>query len=589
MLTSLKSRLEKGLLKKLLFLSLFLIIVPFVLITFPMIFEYKNDLTNSIKNEQVSISENKKKDIQSFFSLARKGVETASSDDSIKLAFDGEMFSSTVNGIMQAAVAVTPEVFAMGTLSKEGKLLNVFPEKTRADIESTTKELTSLLKITKDDKTTILNLKDWIVIYRYMTKDKPTPRGFVISWVKKSTIVEMLQIKNRPEIKVAPFWDSKLEDINGSFVDKYFKDEMAFTKLNIDLDDLSYPFVLAQSKNDFLKNVNATTSRLIWLTLIVLIFAIGSIYLSVRLVESKITAFLKKLESEANDLLSASQSLDEISHKMLEANISLKEFVWKTAQAVDELKGTSEKTSEAALMSSKLADKSSFHIHEGKRVIDKMTKVVKDSNDSTQEIINTLKKNSEAINKMASNVKEIEVKTRVINDIVFQTKLLSFNASVEAARAGEQGKGFSVVAEEVGNLAAMSGEAAHGITGLISKSIGNVNVVLEESTAQINSVLLVGEKQTTETGEVASECLSSFDSVITSVKEVESHIKEISVAIEEQYRGIELIQEAIHGTEQCFQGSEMLARETVDNSKSVKENGNRLSRLSATIKEVLQG
>ncbi len=51
---------------------------------------------------------------------------------------------------------------------------------------------------------------------------------------------------------------------------------------------------------------------------------------------------------------------------------------------------------------------------------------------------------------------DIGDKTKVINDIVFQTKRLSFNASVEAARAGEHGKGFAVVAEEVGNLAQMS-------------------------------------------------------------------------------------------------------------------------------------
>ncbi|MBC7465119.1 MAG: hypothetical protein H7256_03945 [Bdellovibrio sp.] len=50
-------------------------------------------------------------------------------------------------------------------------------------------------------------------------------------------------------------------------------------------------------------------------------------------------------------------------------------------------------------------------------------------------------------------MEEIGNKTKVINDIVFQTKLLSFNASVEAARAGEHGKGFAVVAEEVGKLA----------------------------------------------------------------------------------------------------------------------------------------
>ena len=56
------------------------------------------------------------------------------------------------------------------------------------------------------------------------------------------------------------------------------------------------------------------------------------------------------------------------------------------------------------------------------------------------------------IQEIVKVIAEIGNKTKVINDIVFQTKLLSFNASVEAARAGENGKGFAVVAEEVGKL-----------------------------------------------------------------------------------------------------------------------------------------
>lgn len=321
----------------------------------------------------------------------------------------------------------------------------------------------------------------------------------------------------------------------------------------------------------------------------ILLAAVLSLYFSIRFVENTIVIFLQKLESEANMLSTASISLGQISNKMIDANLLLKEFVWKTAQAIDQLKGTSEKTGESASISIQLADKSSNQTREGKKIIDRMTVVIDESNESTKNIIETLMSNSHDYSSMAQNISDIEIKTRVINDIVFQTKLLSFNASVEAARAGEQGKGFAVVAKEIGSLAEMSGKAAKEIGSLLAKSIGNVNQVLEKNNEQISHVHNAGEKQASQTKKGAEECMLSFDNVISSVREVEIHIKEISGVIEEQYRGIELIQEAMSQTEQSFQGSEALAFDTVENSKSIKENGERLSNLSIQIKKTLRG
>src|SRR5690606_1064272 len=80
--------------------------------------------------------------------------------------------------------------------------------------------------------------------------------------------------------------------------------------------------------------------------------------------------------------------------------------------------------------------------------------------DGSHEMVEQMNENARQIDEIGALIRRIEEKTSMINDIVFQTKLLAFNASVEAARAGEAGKGFAVVAEEVGSLAAKSGASA---------------------------------------------------------------------------------------------------------------------------------
>lgn len=113
---------------------------------------------------------------------------------------------------------------------------------------------------------------------------------------------------------------------------------------------------------------------------------------------------------------------------------------------------------------------------------------------------------NEVVNSLVSKSKDISEVINIIQEIAFQTNILSLNAAVEAATAGEAGKGFSVVAQEVRNLATRSADAAKQIkdvvdsiqldTNRIEKSSKIVADVVDATKIRVDTLIgLVGSFQ----------------------------------------------------------------------------------------------
>lgn len=116
----------------------------------------------------------------------------------------------------------------------------------------------------------------------------------------------------------------------------------------------------------------------------------------------------------------------------------------------------------------------------------------------------------------------------MIDGIAFQTNILALNAAVEAARAGDHGKGFSVVAEEVRNLAHRSADAAKNIKTLIEVTSNNVT--------QGVTVVSEAEKNMQEIVTGSGNVSQLMDDIFTSTSEQEKGISQITLALSELER-----------------------------------------------------
>lgn len=252
------------------------------------------------------------------------------------------------------------------------------------------------------------------------------------------------------------------------------------------------------------------------------------------------------------------KSSDGLSQATSEQAASLEE----TSASIEELSSMVAQNSDNAKNTASTSISSKTKAEHGRSVVDEMINSMTQINDSTTNVMTQVNQSNERMSEIIKVIQEIENKTKVINDIVFQTKLLSFNASVEAARAGEQGKGFAVVAEEVGNLAQMSGNAAREIAEMLASSIQKVETIANETKSKVEGLIADGQEKVKTGSNIARQCGEVLTDIVTNVANVSNMANEISTASEEQSKGIREITKAVTQMDQVTQANAATSQET---------------------------
>jgi methyl-accepting chemotaxis protein len=147
-----------------------------------------------------------------------------------------------------------------------------------------------------------------------------------------------------------------------------------------------------------------------------------------------------------------------------------------------------------------------------------------------------------AMDEINIQVNMISEAITVIDQIAFQTNILSLNAAVEAATAGEAGRGFAVVAAEVRNLASRSAEAAK-----------EIKTIVENATSKAND----GKK-------ISATMIDGYKKLNENISHTTNLISDIQNASKEQLLGIEQINDAVNSLDQQTQKNAAVAAQTHD-------------------------
>ncbi|ABV66898.1 methyl-accepting chemotaxis protein [Aliarcobacter butzleri RM4018] len=234
--------------------------------------------------------------------------------------------------------------------------------------------------------------------------------------------------------------------------------------------------------------------------------------LTQMLVENKTNGLT--LDKSSNVLLA---NVDKLNLSSNEAAASLEE----TAAALEEVTSNVRNNTQNIAQMAKLSTEVTASASQGEKLANETTVAMDEINNQVNLI-------NEAIG--------------VIDNIAFQTNILSLNAAVEAATAGEAGKGFAVVAGEVRNLASRSAEAAR-----------EIKTIVENATSKANQ----GKS-------IATNMIEGYKELNQNISQTISLISDIQNASKEQLLGIEQINDAVTQLDRQTQQNAMIASQTHD-------------------------
>ncbi len=188
---------------------------------------------------------------------------------------------------------------------------------------------------------------------------------------------------------------------------------------------------------------------------------------STEAIVKKLSATMQKISEVSEQVSSGNNQVALGAQSLAQGAIEQASSIQLLSTTIEEISAKIAETASDSQTAKTANEKSQIALEQSSGQMDEMIKAMENISEKSREISNIIK---------------------TIDDIAFQTNILSLNAAVEAARAGAAGKGFAVVADEVRSLATKSAQSAKDTASLIEETVSAVNVGNKIVSSTSNSI-----------------------------------------------------------------------------------------------------
>jgi twitching motility protein PilJ len=203
------------------------------------------------------------------------------------------------------------------------------------------------------------------------------------------------------------------------------------------------------------------------------------------------------------------------------------EEITYTLEEVDQMTLSIQAVADSTRTAAVVARTASTTAEAGEAAIDRTVQSILD-------LGSTVSQTALKVKRLGESSQQISQVVFLINQIAMQTNVLAINASIEAARAGEDGRGFALVAQEVGQLAAASGAA--------TKEIEQIVANIQRETLEVVSAMEQGTTQVTTAGtEMVADTKKSLGQILDLSRQIDQLVQSISTATVSQAQTAEVV------------------------------------------------